>query len=308
MRTLFLTLFLSTNFLATATSDSIEFCQETLNYFKKLVKINGDNSGYVKWNKEIKIYFHDLNRNNLTSNNTVFEDDYNELKKEFNQLITQLNDWIVPINLRIVNQVEEANLEVFVGSVNDCKLLDPSMRFTLAKNWGVQHSQLSFDGREIVKSSVFIDLYRAPNLRIKKRLLHKKIAQALGFFHEIDETKESVFYSGFSEYTSLTNLDKDLIQLLYNQDSFRNIENKTEGFDLPKNQISVKVNLFADNVILNVSPDLVHREVILFNSQGQKIQNYVVDSIETIISTSELQAGVYFLCFENLPAIKIVTQ
>lgn len=308
MRTLFLTLFLSTNFLATATSDSIEFCQETLNYFKKLVKINGDNSGYVKWNKEIKIYFHDLNRNSLTSNNTVFEDDYNELKKEFNQLITQLNDWIVPINLRIVNQVEEANLEVFVGSVNDCKLLDPSMRFTLAKNWGVQHSQLSFDGREIVKSSVFIDLYRAPNLRIKKRLLHKKIAQALGFFHEIDETKESVFYSGFSEYTSLTNLDKDLIQLLYNQDSFRNIENKTEGFDIPKNQISVKVNLFAENVILNVSPDLVHREVILFNSQGQKIQNYVVDSIETLISTSELQAGVYFLCFENLPAIKIITQ
>jgi hypothetical protein len=308
MRTLFFILFLSTNFLATATSDSIEFCKETLNYFKKLVQINNENSGYIKWNSEIRVYFHELNRNNLTATNTVFESDYVELKNEFTQIINELNTWIEPINISFVNQAEETNFEVFVGSVNDCKLLDPSMRFTLAKNWGIQHSQLSFDGKDIVKSSVFIDLYRAPNLRIKKRLLRKKIAQALGFFHEIEDTKESVFYTGFSEQTNFTNLDKELIQLLYNKDLFENIELKTGIIDTPMNQVSVKVNLFADNATLTISQDLLNRDVILINSQGQQIQHFVVDSIETIISTSELQTGVYFLRLDTLPAVKIVKQ
>jgi hypothetical protein len=279
-----------------------------LNYFKKLVQINNENSGYIKWNSEIRVYFHELNRNNLTANNTIFESDYVELKNEFTQIINELNTWIEPINISFVNQVEEANFEVFVGSVNDCKLLDPSMRFTLAKNWGIQHSQLSFDGKEILKSGVFIDLYRAPNLRIKKRLLRKKIAQALGFFHEIEDTKESVFYTGFSEQTNFTDLDKELIQLLYNKDLFEDIELRTGLIDTPKNQISVKVNLFADNATLIISQDLLNRDVILINSQGQQIQHFVVDSIETIISTSELQTGVYFLRLDTLPAVKIVKQ
>ena len=182
------------------------------------------------------------------------------------------------------------------------------MRFTLSKNWGIQHSQLSFDGKEIVKSAVFIDLYRAPNLRIKKRLLRKKIAQALGFFHEIEDTKESVFYTGFSEQTNFTNLDKELIQLLYNKDLFEDIELRTGLIDTPKNQISVKVNLFADNATLIISQDLLNRDVILINSQGQQIQHFVVDSIETIISTSELQTGVYFLRLDTLPVVKIIKQ
>jgi len=300
--------FISVKFLTSAASDSIEYCQETLNYFKQLVKINGDNTGYVKWNNEIRIYLHELNRNNLTASNTVFESDYNELKSEFETIVRELNDCIETVEIKVVEQPYLANFEIFIGSVNDCKLIDPSMRFTLAKNWGVQHSQLSSDGREIVKSSVFIDLYRAPNLRIKKRLLHKKIGQALGFFHEIDETKESIFYSGFSEYKSFTKLDKDLIQLLYNQNVFQKLEHKTEVIDTPKNQISVKVNLFLENAILIISEDLVGREAIVCNSQGQRIHHFQIETKETVISTSEFQSGIYFIRIDNLPAVKIIKQ
>ena len=308
MRNPFLIFFLFVNYLACASSDSVEYCQETLNYFKKLVQTNNENSGYIKWNKEIKIYFHELNRNNLTANNTVFETDYFELKNEFEQIIRELNDWIEPIEIKLVSQPEAANFEVFVGSVNDCKLLDPSMRFTLAKNWGVQHSQLSFEGNEIIKSSVFIDLYRAPNLRVKKKLLRKKIAQALGFFHEIEDTKESVFYSGFSDETNFSTLDKELIQLLYNKDIFKKEETKMEQTEIPKNQLSIKVNLFTENATLTVSPDLIGKNVIIFNSQGQMIHHFPIEFIETILSTTEFQSGVYFLRIENLPAVKIIKQ
>jgi hypothetical protein len=308
MRTSFLILFLFINYLAGATSDTIEYCQETLNYFKKLVQTNNENTGYIKWNKEIRIYFHDLNRNNLTANNTVFENDYIELKNEFTEIIRELNDWIEPIQLKLVSQQEASNFEVFVGSVNDCKLLDPSMRFTLAKNWGVQHSQLSFDGNEIVKSAIFIDLYRVPNLRIKKKLLRKKITQALGFFHELEDNKESVLYSGFSDQTHFTELDKELIQLLYNKNIDKIEENKVEQIEIPKNQVSVKVNLFDDNATLTISPDLIGRDVLLFNSQGQMIHHFPLVSNDTVISTAEFQSGVYFLRIENLPAVKIVKQ
>lgn len=308
MRTKILILFLFVNFVASATSDSLEYCQETLNYFKKLVQTTNENSGYIKWNKEIRIYFHELNRNNLTANNTVFENDFNELKNEFTKIISELNDWIEPIEIKLVSQPETANFEVFVGSVNDCKLLDPSMRFTLAKNWGIQHSQLSYDGNEIVKSAVFIDLYRAPNLRVKKKLLRKKIAQALGFFHEIEDTKESVFYAGFSDENRFSALDKELIQLLYNKNIFINEDAKMEQIEIPKNHLSVKVNLFAENATLTVSPDLIGKNVVLLNSQGQIIQHFPVESTETILSTSEFQSGVYFLRIDNLPAVKIVKQ
>lgn len=308
MRTTFFILFLFVFFLAKATSDSIEYCQETINYFKTLVQTTNDNNGYIKWNKEIRIYFHELNRNNLTAKNTIFENDYNELKNEFSTIISELNDWIEPIQIKVVSHREAANFEVFIGSVNDCKLHDPSMRFTLAKNWGIQHSQLSFDGNEIVKSAVFIDLYRTPNLRVKKKLLRKKIAQALGFFHETEDTKESVFYSGFSEETNFSALDKELIQLLYNKNIFKIEDNKMEQNEIPKNQLLIKVNLFAENATLIVSPDLIGRNVIVYNSQGQTIANFPMESTETIISTSEFQSGIYFVRIENLPAVKLVKQ
>lgn len=308
MRTLFFILFLSSNYVVHASSDSIEFCQETLNYFKQLVQINSEQSAYVKWNKEIRIYFHELNQNNLTASNTVFETDYSELKTEFGKIIGELNDWITPIDLTLVDRPENANFEVFVGSVNECKVLDPSMRFTLAKNWGVQHSQLSFDGNEIVKSFVFIDLYRAPNLRVKKILLRKKIAQALGFFHEIEDTKESIFQSGFSEHTDYTKLDKELIQLLYQENLFETLENKSEKIVIAKNQLSVKTNLFADNATLSVSPDLINREGFLYNFQGQLFKSFWIEATETVISTADFQSGVYFFRIDNLPAVKITKQ
>ena len=229
-------------------------------------------------------------------------------KTTLGKIIGELNDWITPIDLTLVDRPENANFEVFVGSVNDCKVLDPSMRFTLAKNWGVQHSQLSFDGNEIVKSFVFIDLYRAPNLRVKKILLRKKIAQALGFFHEIEDTKESIFQSGFSEHTDYTKLDKELIQLLYQENLFETLENKSEKIVIAKNQLSVKTNLFADNATLSVSPDLINREGFLYNFQGQLIKSFWIEATETVISTADFQSGVYFFRIDNLPAVKITKQ
>jgi hypothetical protein len=66
--------------------------------------------------------------------------------------------------------------------------------------------------------------------------------------------------------------------------------------------------LFAENATLIISPDLIGKNVILYNSQGQMIHHFPVESTETILSTSEFQSGVYFLRIDNLPAVKIVKQ
>ena len=81
-----------------------------------------------------------------------------------------------------------------------------------------------------------------------------------------------------------------------------------EQNEIPKNQLLVKVNLFAENATLIVSPDLIGRNVILYNSQGQMIHHFPVESTETILSTSEFQSGIYFVRIDNLPAVKIVKQ
>ncbi|MFM7661768.1 MAG: T9SS type A sorting domain-containing protein [Bacteroidota bacterium] len=308
MRTYLLIFFLYLNSTVYAYSDSNEYCLETLNFFKKLIQINSENSGYIKWNKDIKVYFHDLARSDRMANNTVYETEYNELKNELGIIINQLNDWIEPIKIMAVDQPESANFEVFIGSVSECKLLDPTIRFTMAKNWGIYHNQLSDNGNQIIKSSVFIDLYRTPNLRVKKKLLYKKIAQALGFFHENDDIKESVFYSGFSEHTNYTNTDKELIQLLYNSTIFEREQINMEKITAPLDEISAKLNLFTNNVTLSISQNLMGKNVIFYNMQGQQIIQINLESTETIINISDFQSGVYFLRIDNLPAVKIIKQ
>jgi hypothetical protein len=196
--------------------DSLKSSQETNKYLEKIAIYNQSKTDFIKWKKDVKIFIHPINQQSTEKTDALFYSDFIELKNELSFIVQELNELINPISISFVSVKEESNLEILIGSENDSRKLDASTRFLIHKNWAVQHCSVTGDGSEILNSFIFLDLYRTPNLRIKKRLLRKKIVQSLGLFKELDENKESIFYGGFSEQIQFSTSDLDIIRLLYN--------------------------------------------------------------------------------------------
>jgi hypothetical protein len=215
MRNLIVFVFFFLAYQVTAHRDSLKSLYATNTYLEKIAILNQTKTDFIKWKRDIKIFIHPTNHQNIENTEATFSADFSELKKELAIIIDELNQIIEPISFSFVNKIEESNLEILIGSSNDSRKLDPSTRFLIQKNWAIQHCLVSGDGTEIVKSFIFLDLYRIPNLRIKKRLLRKKIVQSIGMFNETDDFKESIFYEGLSEHVNFSSMDLELIRLFY---------------------------------------------------------------------------------------------
>jgi hypothetical protein len=287
-----------------AHTDSITFSEETIDYFKKIVLRKTKSPVVSTWKKDITIFIHPGNTELTflrTDQNT--QQEYDQLEKELDVIIQELNTWISGIKLRKVTNLEDANFEIYMGSVVGCKLLDASTRNSLANNWAVQHCQLSTDSKEIVHGFVFLDFYRTPNIRVKKRLLRKKITQALGLFNESDEIKESIFFDGYSEQANFFEIDKELIQLLYNYPNVVNqLQCKSAPVDLTINQsqsAQIKTNPVQDEAVFYVTDELMDETLRIYNSQGQVIHFQKIESNEIHVPFTDFGNGMYYIQIKN---------
>ena len=229
---------------------------------------------------------------------------------EFDIIIQELNTWISGVKLKRVKNIKEANFEIYIGSVGGCKLLDASTRNSLSKNWAIQHCQLSTDNKDILHGFVFLDFYRTPNIRVKKRLLRKKVTQALGLFNESDEIKESIFFDGYSEQMNFLPIDKELINILYNHpDVYAQFPCKSNLIDWmsnPETVIEVKTNPIQDELIVHVSEHYLNETIKLYNQQGQVVYFQQIETPNIIIPSTELSSGFYFLQVKNQKSIKVL--
>jgi hypothetical protein len=287
-----------------AHTDSITFSEETMDYFRKIVLRKTKSPVVSTWKKDITIFIHPGNTESTflrTDQNT--QQEYDQLEKELDVIIQELNTWISGIKLRKVTNLEDANFEIYMGSVVGCKLLDASTRNSLSNKWAVQHCQLSTDCKEIVHGFVFLDFYRTPNIRVKKRLLRKKITQALGLFNESDENKESIFFDGYSEQANFSEIDKEIIQLLYNYpDVVNQLQCKFIPVDLTINQsqsAQIKTNPVQDEVIFYVTDELIDETVKIYNSQGQVIHFQKIESNEIHVPFTDFGNGMYYIQIKN---------
>lgn len=287
-----------------AHTDSITFSEETIDYFRKIVLRKTKNPVVSTWKKDIQVFIHPGNTESTflrTDQNT--QQEYNQLEKELDIIIQELNTWISTVKIRRVTKIEEANFEIYIGSVGGCKLLDASTRNSLAKNWSIQHCQLSTDNKDIVHGFVFLDFYRTPNIRVKKRLLRKKITQALGLFNESDEIKESIFFDGYSEQANFFEIDKELIQILYNHpDVVNQLQCKSIPVDLTINQsqsAQIKTNPVQDEVIFFVTDELIDETYRIYNSQGQVVHFQKIEFNEIHVPFTDFGNGMYYIQIKN---------
>ncbi|MCF8408230.1 MAG: DUF2927 domain-containing protein [Crocinitomicaceae bacterium] len=287
-----------------AHTDSLAFSEETMDYFKEIALRKTKNTVISTWKKDITVFIHPGNKEPVfLKTDPALQNEYKELEKELDQVLNELNNLISTIQLTRVNTLEEANLEIYVGSVKGCRLLDASTRNSLTKNWAIQHCRLSTDNKDITHGFVFLDFYRTPNIRVKKRLLRKKVTQSLGLFNESDEIKESIFFDGFSEQSNYVEIDKELIQILYNHPEVTSqLPCKSIPIDWATNQsqsAQIKTNPIQDEVIFLVSDELLNETVRIYNSQGQVVHFQNIESNEIHVPFTDFGNGMYYIQIKN---------
>jgi hypothetical protein len=132
------------------------------------------------------------------------------LMDELKRIVGELNDIINPIELKIVSSPAESNYTIYIGShvdfKNKYKLLEPQL---LERNWGYF---------ELYNNSgvMYIDTYRNGDKTSYKHLLREELTQSLGLFNDSYKYPESIFYQGWTTTTEFAPIDREIIDMLYN--------------------------------------------------------------------------------------------
>ncbi len=181
--------------------DYKRYDQETNEYFDEIVMYSEFSetrrSSPFRWTSDMNIYVDGA------------KPDY--LMSELYLIVKELNDLIDPITIRVVNRKQDANYIIYFGThfefANLYSLMDKSK---LERNWGVFEV---YPNRGVM----YVDLERTSfDYEAQKHLLREELTQSLGLLNDSWKYPESIFYQGWSTTTEFTEMDKRLIDLLYN--------------------------------------------------------------------------------------------
>jgi hypothetical protein len=129
---------------------------------------------------------------------------------ELNRIVKELNDIINPITISVVSNRSEANFIIYLGSYKTFAANHPDIHAErLVNNWG--YFQIYNN-----EGLMYVDVIRAKEENAQKHLLREELTQSLGLPNDSYDYPESIFYQGWTETTEYTELDKELIQMLYN--------------------------------------------------------------------------------------------
>jgi len=137
-----------------------------------------------------------------------------ELKDELIKILKELNDLIEPINLYLTEDINKANVRLYFGGPDDYVKINPMSQSFINDCWGLFFIFPKYG--EIDMSLVFIDVERSWNNTQRKHVLREELTQCLGLGNDSFSYPESIFYQGWTETQSYSELDKEIIKMLYN--------------------------------------------------------------------------------------------
>ena len=174
--------------------------EEAKEYFNEIVfktEFGGDLTTAFKWNKNMKIY--------------VEGEKSPVLMEELSKVVGELNDIINPIEIEIVQNSSQANMFIYFGSASGFVNAHPNInRSRLEDNYG-------FFMVNSNKGEMYVDIYRATEVDAQKHLLREELTQSLGLFNDSYKYPESIFYQEWTTTTEYAPIDRELIDMLYNE-------------------------------------------------------------------------------------------
>lgn len=161
----------------------------------------GENETLKKWKNDLKIYVTDTTQTLLL--------------QELDKIITELNNLIGEIQLYRVNSRSKANFIVYLGdAATYMSDYAPEAACWIPGNLGFFWVNWNAEG-VITKGSVFIDLQHNTAVDCRRHLLREELTQALGLMQDSKKYPNSIFQQNWTCTTTYAEIDRDLIQLLY---------------------------------------------------------------------------------------------
>ena len=132
-----------------------------------------------------------------------------KLDKELKQIVSELNELINTIDIEIVSDISESNMYIYFGSYLDFHKIKPKTDLDILK------SNLGYFNKKDNSGYMYVDIYRT-NIEEQKHLLREELTQSLGLFDDSYKYPESIFYQGWTTTTKYAPIDRELIDMLYN--------------------------------------------------------------------------------------------
>ena len=174
---------------------------EAKDYFKEICLESESGKVYsstLKWDRDVKIFVHGYCPQYMMT--------------ELNDIVSDLNGIIDPINIKIVSNKSEANHYLYLGSA---KGFDQA--YPIIKEYNLENASGYFEMHK-TKGYCFVDMIKTGNdTQTQKSILREEITQSLGLCNDSWKYPNSIFYQGSSTNTEFSDLDKEIIQMLYNE-------------------------------------------------------------------------------------------
>jgi hypothetical protein len=174
---------------------------EVVNYFNEITLGSEFGSGRktpYKWTTNVKIF--------VEGKKPYY------LMDELDRVVYELNSIINTIDIEVVSDRSEANLFLFLGSSSSFLSAHPDVDKSVVSNC------LGFFRTFSDKGITFVDLNRTVGeTEFQKHILREELTQSLGLFNDSEKYENSIFYDGYSTVTEYSEIDKELIDMLYNE-------------------------------------------------------------------------------------------
>ena len=176
--------------------------EETAYYFNQILRYSESRPNtegpIYKWNKDIYVHLY----GNYSSPN----------KKEVMKVIKELNRLIAPRRIHLVKNPNRANSFIYFGSISENNKNSKSGLRLNGQYYG--HFNILAHKQEIQRAYIFINTHDSSRKR-QKHVIREEITQSLGFLNDTYDYPESIFYQGYSESITFSEVDKRIIKLLY---------------------------------------------------------------------------------------------
>ena len=141
---------------------------------------------------------------------TFFEKYSIELDKELNNIIKDINNLSQTIKLSRTDDLNEANLRVYLSSRKTFqKIIPENYQDLLNRNYGLG---IIFYNRKYIihKADIYVDTERTVDINCQKHLLREEITQILGMVNDI-QISGSIFNQKWECTTKYNKFDKLII-------------------------------------------------------------------------------------------------
>lgn len=144
------------------------------------------------------------------------------LMTELEEIIAELNPLFTDgFRMEIVTDSLLANYHIFLGDKATYSKMYPSTAHLLRENEGLFTYYLN-DDYSIESGHMFVEVQEL-SLRFQKHILREELTQSLGLPNDIDIYVNSIFYKKWSDVQAYSQLDIEVIRLLYHPKMIPNL-------------------------------------------------------------------------------------